>query len=56
VESTVRDAFDLGFMCIVAEDAVAARSRELHLASLAGMAEGFAMVRATDEILRGSGG
>jgi len=51
VESTVREAFDLGFMCIVAGDAAAARTEELHLASLAAMADGFAMVRATGEIL-----
>ncbi|MBI4803393.1 MAG: isochorismatase family protein [Elusimicrobia bacterium] len=51
VESTVRGAFDLGFMCIAAGDAMAARTRELHLASLGSMADGFAMVRATGEIL-----
>lgn len=51
VESTVRDAFDLGFMCIAAGDAMAARTPELHLSSLASMADGFAMVRATGEIL-----
>ncbi|MDD5210430.1 MAG: isochorismatase family protein [Elusimicrobiales bacterium] len=51
VESTVRDAFDLGFMCIAARDAMAARTEELHMASLAGMADGFAMVRCTAEIL-----
>lgn len=51
LESTVRDAFDLGFMCIVAGDAAAARTGELHSASLAGLADGFAMVRSTAEIL-----
>ncbi len=51
VESTVRDAFDLGFMCIAAGDAMAARTEQLHLASLAGMADGFAMIRTTEEIL-----
>jgi 23S rRNA (adenine2503-C2)-methyltransferase len=51
VESTVREAFDRGFMCIAAGDAMAARTRELHLASLASMADGFAMVRDTFEIL-----
>lgn len=51
VESTVRDAFDLGFMCVAAGDAMAARTEELHLASLAGMADGFAMVRDTREII-----
>ena len=51
VESTVRAAFDLGFRCIVAEDAMAARTEVLHLASLAGMADGFAMVRRTGEII-----
>ena len=51
VESTVRDAFDLGFTCVAAGDAMAARTQELHLASLASMADGFAMVRATRDIL-----
>lgn len=50
-ESTVRAAFDLGFMCIAAGDAMAARTQELHVASLASMADGFAMVRSTGEIL-----
>ena len=52
VESTVRAAFDLGFMCITAADATAARTEELHSASLAGLADGFAIVSATGEILR----
>jgi len=52
VESTVRDAFDLGFMCIAAGDAMAARSLKLHLASLESMAGGFAMVHTTGEILK----
>ena len=51
-ESTARAAFDLGFMCIAAADATAARTEELRLASLAGLADGFAMVRGTGEILR----
>lgn len=55
VESTVRAAFDLGFMCIAAADATAARNEELRLASLAAMADGFAMVRGNEEILREAG-
>lgn len=51
VESTVRAAFDLGFMCIAAGDAMAARKEELHQASLESMADGYAMVRTTGEIL-----
>jgi 23S rRNA (adenine2503-C2)-methyltransferase len=51
VESTVRGAFDLGFMCIAAGDAMAARTEQLHQASLESMADGFAMVRRTSEIL-----
>ncbi|OGR80743.1 MAG: hypothetical protein A2X32_09375 [Elusimicrobia bacterium GWC2_64_44] len=53
LESTVRAAFDLGFMCIVAGDAAAARTPELHAAALGGLADGFAMVRDTGEILAG---
>ncbi|MBI4349982.1 MAG: isochorismatase family protein [Elusimicrobia bacterium] len=52
LESTVRGAFDLGFMCIAASDAAAARNEELHRASLLAMADGFAMVRTTAEILK----
>lgn len=55
VESTVRGAFDLGFMCIAAGDAMAARTEELHQASLTGMADGFAIVRTTGEILAEAG-
>jgi len=53
LESTVRAAFDLGFKCIVAEDAAAARSPEIHAAALGSLAAGFAMVRDTAEILSG---
>ena len=51
VESTARAAFDLGFRCIAAGDAMAARTAELHASALASMADGFAMVRTTDEVL-----
>lgn len=45
VESTVRDAFDLGYSCLVAGDACAAGTEEFHLASLKAMAYGFGGVR-----------
>lgn len=51
VESTVRAAFDLGFSCVVAADAVAAGGGEFHMASLKSMARGFAAMRTTRGIL-----
>ncbi len=51
VESTVRDAFDAGFMTFVAADATAAHGEGLHLASLRSLAQGFSCVRLTREIL-----
>lgn len=52
VESTVRAAFDLGIPCVVAADATAAHTEELHLASLRSMAHGFARVRMAAELLK----
>ena len=51
VESTVRDAFDMGFKTFVAADATAAHSEQLHLASLISLAQGFAAIRSTDDLL-----
>ncbi|MDE2489538.1 MAG: isochorismatase family protein [Elusimicrobia bacterium] len=53
VESTVRDAFDLGWPVSVVGDATAAHTEELHLASLGSMAHGFAHVPMTRELLEG---
>lgn len=44
VESTVRDAFDLGFSVFVPMDACGASKRSLHLGSLRNMAVGFAQI------------
>lgn len=51
VESSVRDAFDLGWRTFVAADATAAHSEEIHVASLKSMAQGFSCVRFTSELL-----
>jgi len=51
VESTVRDAFMLGFRNIVVSDATATRSDEAHNASLGAMFTHFADVYATDEVV-----
>ena len=51
VESTVRDAFDLGFATIVAADATAAHTEDFHRASLKTLAQGFSSVRLSEEIL-----
>ncbi|MBI4249478.1 MAG: cysteine hydrolase, partial [Elusimicrobia bacterium] len=51
VESTLRDAFDKGFLCFLALDASAARTEDLHLASLKNLSYGFSTLRTTDEIL-----
>ena len=51
VESTVRGAFDHGFNVILAEDACASISDELHSASLRALGGWFCEVRSTQEIL-----
>jgi len=51
VESTVRDAFMLGFRNIVVSDATATRSDEVHNASLGAMFNHFADVYSTDEVV-----
>lgn len=51
VESTVRDAFMLGFENMVISDATATRSDEAHNASLGAMFNHFADIFTTDEIL-----
>jgi 23S rRNA (adenine2503-C2)-methyltransferase len=51
VESTVRDAFDLGFKSFVAADATAAHTEEMHVASLKTLAQGFSSVALTRELL-----
>ena len=50
VESTARDAFDLGFFVTVARDAVATAQPHLHAASLETLAKRFAEVCDTAEI------
>ncbi|MBI5208548.1 MAG: isochorismatase family protein [Elusimicrobia bacterium] len=52
VESTVRDAFDLGFKTFVVADATAAHTEELHVGSLRSMAQGFSAVRLTAALAR----
>jgi nicotinamidase-related amidase len=51
VESTVRDAADLGYLVTVAEDACAAHTNEQHQKGLSGM-KGFCRILSTDEILQ----
>jgi nicotinamidase-related amidase len=51
VESTVRDAADLGYLVTVVEDACAAHTNEQHQRGLSGM-KGFCRILSTDEILQ----
>jgi nicotinamidase-related amidase len=51
VESAARDAADLGYHVIVASDACASWTEELHLASLRVMEGVFARVHTTDEVV-----
>jgi nicotinamidase-related amidase len=51
VESTARNAWELGFNLIVAEDACSAASAEQHLGSMTHIFPRIARVRSTDEIL-----
>lgn len=50
VETTVRDAFDLGLQPFVALDATASREESLHLGTLRALADGFAGVMTAEEI------
>ncbi len=52
VESTVRHASDLAYACVVASDACGTSDMMLHEHSIRVMAQRYAMVRTTDEILR----
>src|SRR5690606_35801753 len=51
VESSVRDAKDLGYGVIVVSDACASWTEELHRASLRVMNEVFAKVMTSDEVV-----
>jgi ureidoacrylate peracid hydrolase len=51
VEATVRGAFDFGYQVILAEDACATVSAELHAASLRVLADWFCRVWTTAEVL-----
>jgi nicotinamidase-related amidase len=51
VESTVRHASDLAYACVVAKDACGTSDMTLHEHSIRVMAQRYAMVRTTDEIL-----
>jgi nicotinamidase-related amidase len=51
VESTARNAWELGFNLIVAEDACSAASAEQHLGSMTHIFPRIARVRSTEEIL-----
>lgn len=52
VESTVRDAFDLGFSVFVPADACGASKDILHRGSMRNMAVGFAQIMKSDTILQ----
>ncbi|MGP3593330.1 hydrolase [Vagococcus sp. WN89Y] len=51
VESTARNAWELGFSLVVAEDACSAASAEQHNASITHIYPRISRVRSTDEIL-----
>ncbi len=53
VESTVREAFDRGYLCTVVEDACVTSRSECHGASLAAMRTYFAWVADTRQVLEG---
>ena len=51
VESTARNAWELGFSLVIAEDACSATTREQHQASMTHIFPRIARVRSTEEIL-----
>lgn len=52
VESTVRDASDRDYVCVVVDDACRSRAREHHEASLLNLATWFANVVSTEDAVR----
>ncbi|KAA5539080.1 cysteine hydrolase [Roseiconus nitratireducens] len=52
VETTVRDACDLGYLVTVVEDCCATVTPELHEASLATLRDRYARVMSLDEVIR----
>jgi len=52
VETTVRDACDLGYLVTVVEDACTTVTKELHQASLATLRDRYARVITTDEAIK----
>ncbi|WP_020674460.1 cysteine hydrolase family protein [Geopsychrobacter electrodiphilus] len=63
IDATTRAAFDLGFNCVVAEDACATRdllfkgktikASEVHASFMAALSAPYAKIDATEEIIRG---
>jgi nicotinamidase-related amidase len=63
IDATTRAAFDLGFNCVVAEDACATRdlvfkgqtipAAEVHAAFMAALSVPYAKIEATEEIIQG---
>jgi nicotinamidase-related amidase len=51
VESTVRDGADIGYACIVVEDACGALLEEMHQASIRVMRNVYAHIKTTDEVV-----
>jgi nicotinamidase-related amidase len=52
VEGTARDAGDIGYKCVMVEDALAASQEELHRTALINFQRFYGRVASTDEILR----
>jgi nicotinamidase-related amidase len=56
VDSTARDASDLGYDCVLVEDACAAWAEAWHLGALAAFERYFGAVAGTDQVLAGLAG
>ena len=52
VEGTARDAGDIGYKCVMVEDALAASQEELHRTALINFQRFYGRVASTDEILQ----
>ncbi len=51
VESTVRDAFDMGYRTFIPVDATAAHTESYHIGSVMSLAQGFSVVGRTEDFL-----
>jgi nicotinamidase-related amidase len=51
VETSVREAADWGYRCVLVEDACAALTESLHVAAIRALRDSYAKIRTTEDVL-----